>query len=222
MQTVFEILRTFGLALFSVFVAAVVARRWQHRNWLQQQRIADIEKSYQELKTLFNDFVRVGGRRLYRSRRLLDALKVGNLTTVEDRLKDYDEVLAEWNEQYQNFYVRFVQTLTRGAQLHDQIDTGIRNRFVRAGKLLERGVRRCRNGHAAALTKDEIATIESCHVRAGRQLLLASQAIFADLQARSSSRLDGEFLARDALRRGKYQELSSLEILGEILRPARR
>lgn len=218
----FDLLKSFGPALVSVLFAAVIARHWQHRNWLQQQRVLDAEKSYQEQKALFDDFVKVASRRLTRSRRLFGALQRGSEERVEACLKEYDTALLEWNDCYHALFARFVRVMKKGYSFHQQMEFLVNAPFVEAGALLERAVRRHRNGHAVALSFEEMAHVKRLLRTASNSIIDISRSIYKDLQVQNAMRLDDDLRVQDMLRRGEYQDLGVFQIVREIRRPARK
>nr|WP_281720499.1 hypothetical protein [Nitrosomonas nitrosa] len=218
----FDLLKSFGPALVSVLFAAAIARHWQHRNWLQQQRVLDAEKSYQEQKALFDDFVKVASRRLTRSRRLFGALQGGSDERIEACLKEYETALLEWNDSYHTLFARFVRVMKNGYSLHLLMERDVRVPLVDAGALLERAERKHRNGHAIALSVGEMAHVRSLLGIASRNIIVTSRSIYKDLQAQNAKRLDDDLRVQDMLRRGEYQDLDIFQIVREIRRPARK
>ncbi|MGB9142458.1 MAG: hypothetical protein WCB71_09720, partial [Aestuariivirga sp.] len=130
------------LAAFTVLLTATVARQWQQRNWLVQQRISDQEKLSAETKKLFDDFVALSSKRRFRSQRLFWALKAKDPIRIADARKAYDEVLYEWNDADLSWRVRFVKNLDSGTYILAEVDDRIQIPFVATGNLLERGIKR--------------------------------------------------------------------------------
>jgi hypothetical protein len=111
------LIRAILLAAFTVLLTAAVARQWQQRNWLVQQRISDQEKLSAETKKLFDDFVALSSKRRFRSQRLFWSLKAKDPIRIADARKAYDEVLYEWNDADLSWQVRFVKNLESGTYI---------------------------------------------------------------------------------------------------------
>src|SRR5437660_11662896 len=87
-------------------VGAWLSQRWQHRSWINQQQILGEEKSYQDLKTVWDEVTTLSGKRQWRMRRLLYSIKAMNVEEANLRLKEYAYVVSEWNEKRNSFEVR--------------------------------------------------------------------------------------------------------------------
>ena len=108
-MAIWTLIKNFGLAFLSVLLAAHLAGRWQLKNWLFQQRVADSEKLNAETKMLFDDLVSLASRRHFRTRRLYWALQHGAPEKIAEALNVYDKALGDWNEAELSWKVRFVK-----------------------------------------------------------------------------------------------------------------
>lgn len=101
-------------ALVSLFVGFILtgivgtwlSQRWQHRSWINQQQILGEEKSYQDLKTVWDEVTTLSGKRQWRMRRLLYSIKAMNIEEADVHLQEYRDVISEWNEKQKSFEVR--------------------------------------------------------------------------------------------------------------------
>jgi hypothetical protein len=122
--------------LLTGIVANLLIHRWQHRNWLSEQRFLGQEKEYIALRELFDQIVSAAGKRLARMRRLLWVLPDKREELVKERMKDYDQAQTKWNDSLSSFLVRLrmYAPYSMAVRLDDVIQPG----FVRLGKQLER------------------------------------------------------------------------------------
>src|SRR3954465_4156360 len=104
--------------LLTGLVGNSLLQRWQHRNWLSQQRFSLEDKEYQALSGLFQDLVKYSSQRHYRMRRLLRALSSSDEEGIKAKTADYDEALTEWNDIFNSLCVRL--TLLAGHQYPPQ------------------------------------------------------------------------------------------------------
>lgn len=126
--------------IFTGLIATSVGQRWGHKNWLNQQRFLGAEKDYTALKELADEIARLSGSRLARMRRLLAVTDHADIDLINQRLKEYDEVLALWNERLGSFSVRL--TMYAGFSMAKRLEEEIQLRFRSAGAALETLVRR--------------------------------------------------------------------------------
>jgi hypothetical protein len=120
-------------------VGGAFAYRLQHANWLRQQKIESRERLVAELRTIFVDLDLMLSRRLFRTRRLLYALRQGNSERISKCLGEYDEVVCDWNERRNSFQVRLVRVISQ--ELARQFEFDLSSTFVGVGSVLERLVR---------------------------------------------------------------------------------
>jgi hypothetical protein len=81
----------------------------------------------------------LASRRLWRMRKLLNALTDGDNQKIEERRKEYDAVVSEWNEKFQSMMVRL--TLYASWDLGQQLEGGLNRSFVDNGSRLQRLIR---------------------------------------------------------------------------------
>jgi hypothetical protein len=63
--------------LLTGVVGNLLLQGWQQRNWLTQQRFLGEQKNYENLKELSEEIVRLSNLRLWKMRRLLNAVQSG-------------------------------------------------------------------------------------------------------------------------------------------------
>jgi len=85
--TIVSILFTFILI---TVLGGIFARDLQHRTWIRQQQFTSQEKRIAELKSIFVDLDATLSRRLYRTRRLLYALRRYSEARLTLALQQYD------------------------------------------------------------------------------------------------------------------------------------
>jgi hypothetical protein len=130
---------------------------WQHRNWLQQQRLLGQEKEYDALKQLSDEIIKVAGKRLYRMRRLLAAVRSLSDDILKQRVLDYDHSLLEWNDSLGSYYVRltFYSNYYNATYLEGYLQAP----FAAAGKRIEKIIQKRNAGQA--ITSQEVVSIDS-------------------------------------------------------------
>ncbi len=131
--SMFSIILSFVLV---TVIGGIYAQRLQHKNWLRQQNINIQDRRISELNLLFIDLDNLLSRRLYKTRRLLYAIRRSQTIEIKDRLKDYDSVLNEWNEKRNSFQIRLVRVIS--VALADNFEQLLSQRFVHIGGQLER------------------------------------------------------------------------------------
>jgi hypothetical protein len=125
-------------------VGNALVQRWQHRSWVRQQQFLGIEKEYFALMELSTELANTISRRLYKTRRLLWAVRSLSDELMEDRLKEYDTALVEWNESLSAYYVRLTIYATYAGRY--DLDGRIHQPFQTIGSQLETMVRERRQG----------------------------------------------------------------------------
>jgi hypothetical protein len=116
-------------------VGTWLSQRWQHRSWINQQQILGEEKSYYDLKTVWDEVTTLSGKRQWRMQRLLNSIKMKNIEKANLRLQEYDDVVSEWNEKRNSFEVRL--TLFAGWDLTTRLEE-LNAAFTALGVRLER------------------------------------------------------------------------------------
>ncbi|MGB8313592.1 MAG: hypothetical protein WCE69_03815 [Aestuariivirga sp.] len=207
------------LAAFTVLLTATVARQWQQRNWLVQQRISDQEKLSAETKKLFDDFVALSSKRRFRSQRLFWALKAKDPIRIADARKAYDEVLYEWNDADLSWRVRFVKNLDSGTYILADVDDRIQIPFIATGNLLERGIKRSKTDPVGIelLTKQECSQIEHNLNVVSRAIFEIGRNIYGRLDYLSAERLDGDSIVSRMLAKGQFVELTISQLFKAVL-----
>jgi hypothetical protein len=116
-------------------VGTWLSQRWQHRSWINQQQILGEEKSYIDLKTVWDEVTTLSGKRQWRMQKLLYSIKAMNIEEANLRLQEYADVVSEWNEKQNSFAVRL--TLFASWDLTTRLED-LSSTFTELGVRLER------------------------------------------------------------------------------------
>lgn len=225
LSVLWELLKSVGVPLLLLVMGAGVARTWQHRNWLIQQRIADQDRLNSETKKLFDDFVELSSKRHFRTQRLYWALRSADAKRIESERSKYDEIVFSWNDAEISWKVRFVKNLVNGWDLSREIDDAVRVPFVACGQLLERGIKRFRECELAKglvqsssyLSSDECNRIDAALARISQSVFVIGREIYGKIDVLAAQRLDGNRIIADQLKNGRYEELSLLQLFKATL-----
>lgn len=203
-----EFLRTFGLAGFSILVAAMAARHWQHRNWVAQQRVIDHEKTYSELKQLFTEFLELANKRVFRSKRLLWALKSTNKSKIDEERLLYDGVVQDWNIATLSFKIRFIRILPNGTHIDAEINDTITIPFVEIGRALERRIRAIDSDLVfKQLADSDFVKISGDIAKIESSIFTISRGVYKTLQELNADRLDVDGLSQELLDQRRYMDV---------------
>jgi len=141
--------------LLTGIIGNFLVQRWQHRNWLNQQRFLGEEREYLALKSLWEELAGLSGKRLSRMRRLLVILDRPDDQFIRKRLSDYDDILGKWNDSLTSFYVRL--TLYATHTLQHRLEHEIQIAFLRVGSSLERLVKgRLESGSVSSKAVEQV------------------------------------------------------------------
>lgn len=214
------LLLVFGPAIGAVLLAAYLASRWQLRNWIYQQRIADSEKLNSETKNLFDDLVSLASKRLFKTRRLFWALQGGDPEKIERARISYDETLTDWNESELSWNVRFVKNMPNGTDFLGRINEKIRVPFVELGRKLESYIRKA-NGSGVDATA-VFSEIESKRFNLtlnslSKAIFEISRDIYGKLDYLNTARLDEDQFIKGQLNKQKFEELSVRQLFKSVL-----
>ena len=173
---VVTVLQTFML---TGLIGNWLVQRWQHRNWLNQQRFLGAEKEYNALKELFEEISSLLGKRLSRMNRLLRVVNSSDKELLQSRLKDYDEAVAEWNGKLNAFFVRI--TMYDRFYRTERLENEVHASLVRSGSRLERLVSRSLSHEAVSAKEitelsDRLNTLQGQIFSFNRDFLRAVQA----------------------------------------------
>lgn len=153
---------TFWSILLSFLLVTIIgglfAQRLQHRNWIRQQYISQQEKLIAELKSIFVELDALLSRRLYRTRRLLYALRRPDAKKIKSAVREYDKVITEWNEKRNSFQIRLVRVID--VSLAQDFEHQLSHEFVRIGLKLERMVRTFANDQLPKNFRDTLTELE--------------------------------------------------------------
>lgn len=96
------------------------------------------EKELEVAQAVFEEVSRLLDRRLFRSSQLLWALEKSS-ESVDAKLADYRQVVAEWNESINRILA--LLAIAFGDEQRNQLDSHLGAQFVAVGKRLEQAVR---------------------------------------------------------------------------------
>lgn len=128
--------------VFTGFLTNWLVQRWQHRNWVNQQRFLGAEKRFEALRVHADDFARLSSKRLSAMYQLAFSLNM-SAETLEKRLAVYTDVITDWNVSLNSIYSK--TTMYIGWSLTKYIEEEIHLSFVRVGANIEKSIRRKRN-----------------------------------------------------------------------------
>ncbi|GAA4263796.1 hypothetical protein [Dactylosporangium darangshiense] len=140
-----------GFVLTTV-IGGLFASFLQHRSWQYQNAARLREEERQKASDVCQRMTSLVDKRLYRMQRLLWAINGrsnGRITRemLDSRLRDYDEVLLEWNDQL-NARLAVVGAYF-GKDVRDFLDQVVYEAFSEAGRSLEDLLRRAGNSDAS-------------------------------------------------------------------------
>lgn len=167
------LLSVFGSFVLVTIIGGIFVQSLQHRNWIRQQHITNQDKLISELKSIFIELDNLLSRRLYRTRRLLYALRRKDSEKIKTSLQDYDAVLCEWNDKRNSFQIRLVRVIS--VALANNFEHELSRRFVRIGSQLERLTRSVSVNDLPAGFHDTLSKLEI-------QLDLLSRSIYEFLR----------------------------------------
>lgn len=121
--------------LLTGLIANRLVQRWQYRNWVSQQRLADREKEYGIIQDLFDEIALLSSKRQHKMFRLVSSLRTGNLEVVRARFADYDSIVVEWNERLNAIFAKLTMYLRW--RFTKQFEDEIQGKFVSIGRELE-------------------------------------------------------------------------------------
>lgn len=139
-------------AVVSVVLTALVANRllvdWQHRVWVNQQRLLLGEKEYNSLRELSEEIPTACARRLGAARDLCNALGSSD-NNFERSVVAYAEVVQDWNKQLVVFLARLWVYGRSGQAV--ELEEEVHAKFREIGRLLEAAVRSRQAGGAISI-----------------------------------------------------------------------
>lgn len=141
MEKILTVLLTF---ILTGVIGNAIARRWQNRQWVNQQRVLGFEKEFVALKELVDEIGRLLGARIYHSQRLTLSLRSTDAEAIARRVKDYEEAVKQWNEKLGSFYVRLPYLAETGLGL--EVERSIQDRLVVISKRLDRLLEQRKSG----------------------------------------------------------------------------
>ena len=132
-----------GAVILSFLLTGVVVnfliQRWQHRNWVNQQRFLGAEKTYESMKATADEISISASKRLSAMFRVTFALDQSD-ERLEERRKIYSDALDEWNQKINSFYYK--TTLFFGWSMTKRLEDDLNAQLVSAGALIEASIRK--------------------------------------------------------------------------------
>jgi len=175
--TVLSVLLTFALITVA---GGAFAHNLQHRTWIRQQRFSSQEKRIAELKAIFAELDLTLSRRLYRTRRLLYALRRYSEARLASALEQYDIALGEWNEKRNSYQVRLVRVVN--VSLAQDFEHDLSRRFIRIGAHLEKVARSAIATKAAPTEAQLLTDLEIALDELSRSVYVFLRTIYITLQ----------------------------------------
>lgn len=121
--------------LFTGIVGNRLLHGWQHRNWLEQQRILENERSLKFLQDLFDEVASLAGQRQHRMFRLLASIQGSDTELLTKRFTEYDNTVIAWNEKIIPLYAKLTIEIEWS---HTKELESINGMFVSIGRDLQR------------------------------------------------------------------------------------
>jgi hypothetical protein len=118
--------------LLTGLVGNLLIQRWQHRNWINEQRFLGEQKAYENFTALCEEMMKFSSRRLWRMRRLARVLNQSDDDLIKACQSDYDQALSDWNERVTDFQVRL--TLYGSYEMPDRFEFDIQETFRSIGE----------------------------------------------------------------------------------------
>lgn len=162
-------------ALLTAVLGNRLVQFWQQRNWRHQQQFSGLEKEYTALRSLTDAIIRDCGSRLTAMRELNYALVRGDFQT---ELHKYRDSISSWNGSIHAHYAQLTFQLKWDYATH--LEHHVHDRFVVAGRVLEREVRSQNSGQQPDSRRCGSAQIELDAVAGevadfGRKLVRATE-----------------------------------------------
>lgn len=141
-------------------IGGLFAQTLQYRNWARQQFASSQDKMVAELKALFVELDSLLSRRVFRSRRLLYALRrdSGDKEKLEQYISEYNSVVVDWNEKRNSLQIRLVRVIN--VSLATDFEHDLSRRFVQIGSRLERLARAALKDALPKGFRDTLTTLE--------------------------------------------------------------
>ena len=137
-------------AILTGIVGNMLVQRWQHRNWVRQQRFTGQEKAYLLLKDLCDALAKATAKRVFCMRRLAAAVYDNDQPRTGEVLEEYRAVVKEWNEGLAPFFTRL--TFYADYDFTRRLEDSVHGAFVSVGREIERNIR-IRKGQATGPLK---------------------------------------------------------------------
>src|SRR5690606_19423337 len=86
-------------------IGNALVQRWQLRSWYAQQRQLNRKEELYQLQRLFDELSSAANARLFTLRSFLRSLS-SDENILEERKRNYQKYLANWNKELNTFYAR--------------------------------------------------------------------------------------------------------------------
>jgi hypothetical protein len=154
-----EIVRLLVGFVLTTVLGGVLGSYLQQRSWKHQNEVHLKEEGLKQAKAVCESVSRLLDKRLYRMLRLYyacDGYAQGSISkeVLEQRLRDYDNVLYEWNDGL-NLNLALIGTYF-GKSAREYLDFNIYERFKAAGSSLEQAYRAVSQESHANFPFDEL------------------------------------------------------------------
>jgi hypothetical protein len=94
-----------GFILFSI-IGAILAARFQYRSWKRQWLVQEASRRIGAASSVYEEISHVVDKRIYRMKQLVYALQSGDPRRIEERRKEYREVLYQWNDNINKYLAK--------------------------------------------------------------------------------------------------------------------
>ena len=132
-----ESITTMALSvLLSGVLVNWLVNRWQHRNWINQQRLTKAVNDLQELKRLSETIRALADARNYRARKVCRSIGIVSPEDLKELRQQHDLAVTNWNDQW-NYFSVGLTIYADFIAFSKRLEDGIQSRFVRAGGLLK-------------------------------------------------------------------------------------
>lgn len=108
-----------------------LVQKWQHQNWINQQRILRANSNLGELKNLIDSITHYADTRNYRARKLSKAINNADAELLLTLRNEYEVAVTAWNDQWNSFCIGL--TLYADHRFTLRLEESIQARFFRVG-----------------------------------------------------------------------------------------
>jgi hypothetical protein len=115
--------------LFTIFFTALIgntlAARWQHRNWIAQQKVSLAQKKSEVQMALLDEIERLASSRRFHTARFAYTLETDDEELIKKRFEEFDKTIVQWNERFPSFLarLRIYKSFDDAVRLEEMIHT---------------------------------------------------------------------------------------------------